>query len=159
MGVPGIDSDAEAGAVDPLAVREKLAEIVDPCSEARGTDISIVEMGLLKRVEVDGGSVHVELRITSPSCMMVGYFIEQAQERVGALPGVEEVTLSTDAGLTWREEMMAESAKECRREHQAALAERYRREHDGGASGTRDDADREATPSGESGAPSAHAGK
>jgi len=109
----------------PLAVREKLDEIVDPCSEARGTDISIVEMGLLKRIEVDGGSVHVELRITSPSCMMVGYFIEQASERVGSLPGVEEVTLSTDAGLSWRDEMLAEEAKERRREHQQALADRY----------------------------------
>jgi len=109
----------------PLAVREKLDEIVDPCSEARGTDISIVEMGLLKRIEVDGGSVHVELRITSPSCMMVGYFIEQANERVGDLQGVEEVTLSTDAGLSWRDEMMAEDAKERRREHQQALADRY----------------------------------
>jgi metal-sulfur cluster biosynthetic enzyme len=112
----------------PLAVREKLDGIVDPCSEARGTDISIVEMGLLKRIEVDDGSVHVELRITSPSCMMVGYFIEQANERVGSLPGVEEVTLSTDAGLSWRDEMMAEAAKERRREHQAALADRYAEE-------------------------------
>lgn len=112
----------------PLAVRERLDEIVDPCSEARGTDISIVEMGLLKRIEIEEGAVHVELRITSPSCMMVGYFVEQAQDRVGALDGVEEVTLSTDAGLSWDEEMMSESAAERRREHQQALAERYEQE-------------------------------
>ncbi len=112
----------------PLAVRERLDRIVDPCSEARGTDISIVEMGLLKSIEVDGGTVRIELRITSPSCMMVGYFIEQAEERVGSLPGVEEVTLETDAGLSWREEMMSEAAMERRREHQRALEERYRRE-------------------------------
>lgn len=112
-----------------LAVRERLDGIVDPCSEARGTDISIVEMGLLKRVEVDDGTVHIELRITSPSCMMVGYFIEQAEKRVGSLDGVEEVTLSTDAGMTWREEMMDENALERRREHQQALAEQYNQEH------------------------------
>lgn len=111
-----------------LAVRERLDKIIDPCSEARGTDISIVEMGLLKRIEVEDGSVHIELRITSPSCMMVGYFIEQANERVGSLPGVEEVTLSTDAGLSWRDEMMAEEANERRREHQQALADRYAEE-------------------------------
>ncbi|MEF8877499.1 MAG: iron-sulfur cluster assembly protein [Haloarculaceae archaeon] len=121
MGTDGTDPS-------PLAVREQLDGIVDPCSEARGTDISIVEMGLLKRIEVEDGSVHVELRITSPSCMMVGYFIEQANERVGSLPGVEEVTLSTDAGLSWRDEMMAEEARERRREHQQALADRYAEE-------------------------------
>lgn len=114
----------------PLDVRDRLDEIVDPCSEARGTDISIVEMGLLKRIEVADGAVHIELRITSPSCMMVGYFIEQANERVGSLPGVEEVTLETDAGLSWRDDMMSEDAKERRREHQQALEERYRRERD-----------------------------
>lgn len=112
----------------PLVIRERLDEIIDPCSEARGTDISIVEMGLLKKIEVDDGAVHIELRITSPSCMMVGYFIEQAQEQVGGLPGVEEVTLSTDAGLSWRDEMMADEAKERRRKHQKALSERYHEE-------------------------------
>jgi metal-sulfur cluster biosynthetic enzyme len=112
----------------PVAVREQLDEIVDPCSEARGTDISIVEMGLLKSIEVSGGHVHIDLRITSPSCMMVGYFIEQAQKRVGSLEGVEEVTLSTDAGMDWREEMMADSALERREEHQQALANRYQEE-------------------------------
>lgn len=116
------------GDPSPLAVREELDEIVDPCSEARGTDISIVEMGLLKSIEVADRRVHIELRITSPSCMMVGYFIEQAQKRVGSLDGVEEVTLSTDAGMRWREEMMAESAKGRRRAHQQELADRYQQE-------------------------------
>lgn len=109
----------------PLAVRDELDEIVDPCSEARGTDISIVEMGLLRKIEIEDGTVHIELRITSPSCMMVGYFIEQAQERVGTLPGVEDVTLETDAGFNWRDDMMAPEAKERRRTHQQALAEKY----------------------------------
>lgn len=109
----------------PLAVRDRLDEIIDPCSDARGTGISIVEMGLLKRIEIEDGTVHIELRITSPSCMMVGYFIEQAQERVGGLEGVEEVTLETDAGMQWRDDMMAPKAKRRRREHQQALADRY----------------------------------
>lgn len=109
----------------PLAVRDRLDEIIDPCSDARGTGISIVEMGLLKRIEIEDGTVHIELRITSPSCMMVGYFIEQAQGRVGELEGVEEVTLETDAGMQWRDDMMTPEAKRRRREHQQTLADRY----------------------------------
>lgn len=82
-------------------------------------------MGLLKRIEIEEGTVHIELRITSPSCMMIGYFIEQAQDRVGELEGVEEVTLETDAGMQWRDDMMTPEAKRRRREHQQALADRY----------------------------------
>jgi metal-sulfur cluster biosynthetic enzyme len=111
-----------------LQARNRLDEVVDPCSEARGTDISIVEMGLLKSIEVSDGHVHIDLRITSPSCMMVGYFIEQAEQRVGSLDGVEEVTLSTDAGMDWREEMMSEDALQRRHEHQQALADKYQQE-------------------------------
>jgi hypothetical protein len=44
------------------------------------------------------------------------------------LSGVEDVTLETDAGLSWREERMSEEAKERRHQHQQALAERYRQE-------------------------------
>lgn len=123
-------------ATDSLALqaRNRLDEIVDPCSEARGTDISIVEMGLLKSIGVSDGHVHIDLRITSPSCMMVGYFIEQAEERIGSLEGVEEVTLSTDAGMNWREEMMAEEALEQRHEHQQALADKYHQEQAGSES-------------------------
>lgn len=112
----------------PLAVRERLDEIIDPCSEARGTDLSIVDMGLLKKIEIEDGTAHIELRITSPSCMMVGYFIEEANERVGSLDGIEDVRLETDAGFSWREEMMSETAKQRREKHQEALAERYREE-------------------------------
>jgi metal-sulfur cluster biosynthetic enzyme len=71
--------------------------------------------------------------------MMVGYFIEEAEARVGALDGVEEVTLSTDAGLSWREDMMSEAALDRRAEHQAALAERYRVEERESAGATTED--------------------
>jgi len=115
----------------PLAVRDRLDEIIDPCSEARGTDLSIVDMGLLKKIEIDDGTVDIELRITSPSCMMVGYFIEEANKRVGELNGVEDVRLETDAGFSWREEMMSETAKKSREEHQQALAAQYEKEQAG----------------------------
>jgi len=85
-------------------------------------------MGLLKKIEIDDGTVNIELRITSPSCMMVGYFIEEANKRVGRWEGVNDVQLETDAGFSWREEMMSDTAKQSREEHQQVLAEQYRKE-------------------------------
>ena len=45
-----------------------LREIVDPCSAATGVPVSIVDMGLVRHVEIDGDEVRVELRLTSPLC-------------------------------------------------------------------------------------------
>ena len=46
--------------------------------------------------------------------MMVGNFVEQAQRHVGTLLGVEELMLETDAGFSWRDEIVSETALEMR---------------------------------------------
>lgn len=95
-------------------VRNKLREIVDPCSAANGSNLDIVEMGLVKNVEITDGDVRVEMRLTTPACHMVPYFIEEAESRLGPLPGVESVEVETDDGMEWNEDMMSEEAKEKR---------------------------------------------
>jgi metal-sulfur cluster biosynthetic enzyme len=95
-------------------VRDALRGIVDPCSAANGSNLDIVEMGMLKSVEVSDGDVRVEMRLTTPACHMVPYFIEEIEKRVGALSGVESVEVETDDGMEWNAEMMSEEAKEKR---------------------------------------------
>ena len=95
-------------------VRDALRGIVDPCSAANGSNLDIVEMGLVKNIEVNDGDVRVEMRLTTPACHMVPYFIEEIEERVGALSGVESVEVETDDGMEWNTEMMSEEAKEKR---------------------------------------------
>ena len=107
------------------AVRDALREIVDPCSAATGSNLDIVEMGLLKSVEVDAGEVCVEMRLTTPACHMVPYFIEEIDESVGALSGVESVEVETDDGMEWEEDMMSEEATRKRR----AVIEKRRSRH------------------------------
>jgi len=68
-------------------IRERLDEVVDPCSAANGTDLSIIEMGLLDGIDVDEGHVTVSMRLTSPFCMQLPYFVEEVDERVGSIDG------------------------------------------------------------------------
>jgi metal-sulfur cluster biosynthetic enzyme len=95
-------------------VRDALRGIVDPCSAANGSNLDIVEMGLLKSVEIDDNEVRIEMRLTTPACHMVPYFIEEIEEHVGALSGIESVEVETDDGMQWNTEMMSEEAKEKR---------------------------------------------
>jgi len=93
------------------AVRERLDEIVDPCSEANGSDLSIVEMGLLDGIETDDGHVHVDLLVTSPHCMMAPVFVKEIDEKVGGLPGVDSTSVDTDAGMQWKPDMITEEGE------------------------------------------------
>ena len=94
----------------PDRVRDELRAVVDPCTAATGSNLDIVEMGLLREVEVSDGAVRVAMRLTTPACHMVPYFITEIEDRIEPLPGVETVTVDTDDGLQWGPEMMSETA-------------------------------------------------
>lgn len=100
--------------VDSDRVRQKLRGITDPCSAANGSDLNIVEMGLVEDIEVEGKEVRVDMRLTTPACHMVPYFLEEIEEKVGTFSSVESVSVETDDGMEWRPEMMSERAKEKR---------------------------------------------
>jgi metal-sulfur cluster biosynthetic enzyme len=97
------------------AVREACRGVVDPCTAATGSNLDVVEMGLLQSVDVTDGTVTVELRLTTPACHMVPYFVEAIEDAVGSLPDVEAVTVQADRGLTWTPDMMSDEAKARRR--------------------------------------------
>lgn len=114
-------------------VREVLREVVDPCSAATGSNLDVVEMGLVEGIEVehgegDGDHVQVDLRLTSPMCHMVPYFYEEIEGRVGDLPGIASATLETDGGLEWTEDEMSEEAKRKRQEVLDGYEARYQEE-------------------------------
>ncbi|WP_336000005.1 metal-sulfur cluster assembly factor [Halorientalis halophila] len=102
-------------------VREALREVVDPCTAANGSDLDVVEMGLIADLTVEDGAVRVDLRLTTPACHMVPYFITEITDRVEPLDGVESVTVETDAGMDWTPEMMTDAARAKRR----AVLDRY----------------------------------
>ena len=87
-----------------------LREIVDPCSAATGVPLSIVDMGLVRQVEIDGDEVRVELRLTSPLCHQVPYYLMEIERLVGALDGVRSVTCDYDLGLEWTSALISPAA-------------------------------------------------
>jgi len=72
--------------VDAEAVLAALRPIVDP-----DFGKSIVDLGFVKELRVDGGRVSFAIELTTPACPVKAEFERQARERVAALPGVESV--------------------------------------------------------------------
>jgi metal-sulfur cluster biosynthetic enzyme len=98
-------------------IRHVLDTIGDPCSVANGVPMGLQEMGLVRDVQIDAcGDVVIELRLTSPTCMMVGYFDVEVKNRVEQVPWVRSVQVVVDQGLDWSPSMMSEEAKDRRRE-------------------------------------------
>lgn len=75
------------------------------------------ELGLIEAIELDDdGDAVIHLRLTSPTCMMAGYFDSEAKSRALTVRGVRSVEVQTDLGLDWVPEMIGEDAARRRRD-------------------------------------------
>jgi ATP-binding protein involved in chromosome partitioning len=71
------------------AIREALRGVIDP--EIRR---SVVELGMVGPVTVDGATVSVEIVLTTPGCPLRANLESQVRAHVGAVDGVEQVHVS-----------------------------------------------------------------
>jgi metal-sulfur cluster biosynthetic enzyme len=98
-------------------VRDCLHQIKDPCSVATGHPLHLEEMGLVKSVEIDAsaGRAVVDLRLTSPTCVMVGFFVTEIQRLVKeAVPELHEIDVLFDRGFDWTPDMMSDEVRRAR---------------------------------------------
>lgn len=98
----------QATGVDP-AVRDVLSDVYDPCCRDKG--ISVVDMGLLHRAEIDGGAARVELMLTSGWCPFAAAVLTDIETAVRSLPGVESATVELVWDQVWSPERLSEDAR------------------------------------------------
>jgi metal-sulfur cluster biosynthetic enzyme len=97
-------------AVNETAVRAALADVEDP-----EYPISIVDMGLVRGVEVKGARAVVKLTYTSMGCPCQDLIKADVRERVLQVDGIEEVTVEEVFEEWRREHISARGVKALRR--------------------------------------------
>ncbi len=70
-------------------IRAALSEVIDP-----ETGISVVEMGLIRDVQVEGESVRVQVLLDNPNCPMVEYLTDQIRRKAKSINGVRDVQIT-----------------------------------------------------------------
>jgi metal-sulfur cluster biosynthetic enzyme len=113
-------------------IYQALATVHDTCSVFNGTNLDIVEMGLVHDVEQDGGTVRVRLLLTDPMCLYLFEMRSQIMAALEALPGIEAVEVAPVAGKLWWPERMSTAAQD-----RLARLRKARRERLGDSGATR----------------------
>lgn len=94
-------------------VEAALDEIIDPCSAGIGKPVGLVRMGLIKGLDLetegDAIAVKLQMRVTSPCCMMGPSFTAQAKEKLMNLQGIGSVEVSISPEIDWTPGHMAAS--------------------------------------------------
>ena len=101
--------EVEMGEHRTAAVMEALASVYDPCCQEKG--LSVVDMGLVRRVELDGERPRVELLLTTGWCPVAANLVGQISERVAALPGMAGSTVEIVWDEPWTTDRLSDKAR------------------------------------------------
>jgi metal-sulfur cluster biosynthetic enzyme len=114
-----------------VEVARRLNEIIDPCSRSFGTEIGIIDMGLVPQIEVTEERIVVGLCPTFPGCLFVPSLLRAIDEKLAELkPARTLVVRMAPDQLSWDPSQMSEAAKarlqraRATRERQTGVQER-----------------------------------
>jgi metal-sulfur cluster biosynthetic enzyme len=99
-----------ARAPDRQALLEALGDVYDPCCADRG--VSIVDMGVVDDVHVEGGHVRVDLLPTTGWCPFIVTMSEAIPRRLRRLDGVQTVDVNVVWDPMWTPDRLSRSAQE-----------------------------------------------
>jgi len=93
-----------------LTLRDKIEEALKTVYDPE-IPVNVWELGLVYDVKIDGGKVNVTMTLTAPACPVAGDIIFEAESKVKAIEGVEDVHVHLTFDPPWNKEMMSEEAK------------------------------------------------
>ena len=83
-------------------VRERLRDVLDP--EMR---LSVVDLGLIYAIVIDGDIVRITYTLTSPGCPLARVIAAQIRQAALDIPGVRDVELNLTFSPSWDPRTMA----------------------------------------------------
>ena len=86
-----------------------LSTVFDPCCREKG--ISIVDMGLLRSVDVRGRHAHVQLLLTSGWCPFAARVLTDVADTLNAQPEVDTCQVEVVWDEPWTPDRLAPSAR------------------------------------------------
>jgi len=88
-------------------IREALLHVVDP-----EIGVNIVDLGLVYRIEVEGGRARIAMTMTNPTCPLASYLKDRVTSAIRQhLPDVVDVDINFEWEPPWDPDMMSAEAR------------------------------------------------
>ena len=88
---------------------QALSAVYDPCCREKG--ISVVDMGLLRSVDVHDRHARVELLLTSGWCPFAARVLTDVEDAIRADPGVDSCAVEIVWDEPWTTDRLSDSAR------------------------------------------------
>ncbi len=70
-------------------IEEALGKVIDP-----HVGMSVVDMGMIRDIAVEGNEVEVKMVLTAPGCPLASYLVEQVRKAAEGVAGVEKAKVT-----------------------------------------------------------------
>ncbi len=87
-------------------IKEQLKKVIDP-----EIGLSVVDLGLIYDIKVEGDKVHIKMTLTTPGCPLHQMLVRGVERAVAELEGVKDVQVELVWDPPWHPSMMSEEAK------------------------------------------------
>ena|SRR3990167_2508894 len=92
--------------LDRAVVEAALHLVHDPCSIASRSPVSLLDMGMVTSLEIDGNTVRLQLCPTNLGCTLVPSIMIAIEEKLAQVEGVASVAISIDTATCWTPDQM-----------------------------------------------------
>ena len=108
----GADESGVQQEQDPIIVAfiEALDSIPDPCCILSGKNLSILDLGLINRIERQGDTVTVGITLTDTMCEFSFKIFADIEALAEVVPGVVEVKVVPEVVPIWSAERLSDRA-------------------------------------------------
>ena len=74
--------------------------------------VNIYDLGMIYKIDVqDDASVELDMTFTAPNCPMADQVLQEVQEGVSAVPGVQKCTIELTFEPAWDRSMLSDEAR------------------------------------------------
>lgn len=92
-----------------LEILESLRTVHDPCCSKQG--ISVVDMGLIRSIAMNGDKARIELMLTSGWCPFQTSLLETIRANAESVEGVRHASVEITWDETWTMDRLSEDAR------------------------------------------------
>ncbi|MFQ6112826.1 MAG: DUF59 domain-containing protein [bacterium] len=92
-------------------MRGRIIEVLKTCYDPE-IPVNIYELGLIYEVNLDeSNNAHVKMTLTSPACPVAGVLPGEVEDKIRALPEINDVRVELVWDPPWNPDMMSDAAK------------------------------------------------
>jgi len=97
--------------IDIRPIEERVKDVLRTCYDPE-IPVNILELGLIYDIKVDDGNdVKVKMTLTSPACPVAESLPAEVEQKIKAIPDVNNAKVEVTFDPPWEKDMMSEEAK------------------------------------------------